>query len=86
MTTRAAIRFPVMLPLGDLPGDPPEPMTRNLYVAVQQRIRRSWDGTVTIAKRDAETLLAEIAWLRRRLQRVEHVVEPIAEDIRRNQR
>jgi hypothetical protein len=75
-----------MLVLGPLAGEGPEPMTRELFVSLQKRIRTSWDGTVTIAKRDLAIALDEIRWLRRRLQRVENAVEPIVEDIRRNLR
>jgi hypothetical protein len=63
--------------LGPLAGEPPEPMTKEQFDAARKRIRESWNGNVTFSKRDAEQLLAEIAWLKRRLRRVEHAIEPL---------
>ena len=68
--------------LGPFAGEPPEPMTREQFDAARKRIRDSWNGSVTFEKRDAERLIAEIAWLKRRLRRVEEVVEPLAEALR----
>ena len=69
--------------LGPLAGEPPEPMTKEQFDAARKRIRDSWNGSVTFEKRDAERLLAEIAWLKRRLHRVEFAIEPIVEDLKR---
>ena len=69
--------------LGPLVGEPPEPMTKEQFDAARKRIRDSWNGSVTFEKRDAERFFAEIAWLKRRLHRVEHAIEPLVEAIRR---
>jgi hypothetical protein len=71
--------------LGPLAGEPPEPMTKEQFDAARKRIRESWNGSVTFSKRDAEQLVAEIAWLKRRLQRVEHAIEPLVEDLHRGE-
>jgi len=73
----------LVLPLGQLAGEPPEPMTRKDFIAMQDRLRASWSGHVTLDKRDVEKMLNEIRWLRRRLQRVEEAIEPVASDLRR---
>ena len=52
-------------------------MTREQFLAVRKRLRDSWNGSVTLAKNDAQRLLDEILWLKRRLQRVEHAIEPL---------
>ncbi len=72
-----------MLPLGPLPNEPPEPMSREDFLAVQARLRASWTGHVTLEKRDVERMLNEIRWLRRRLQRVEEAIQPMVEELRR---
>jgi len=72
-----------MLPLGNLPEEPPEPMTREDFIAMQKRLRDAWSGHVELDKRDVERMLNEIRWLRRRLRRVEDAVAPLAEDVRR---
>ena len=69
--------------LGPLAGETPEPMTKVQFDTVRKRIRDSWNGSVTLPKRDAEQLVAEIAWLKRRLQRVEYAIEPLVEDLKR---
>jgi polyhydroxyalkanoate synthesis regulator phasin len=71
--------------LGHLAGEPPEPMTKEQFEAARKRIRDSWNGSVTFTKRDAERLIARIARLKRRLQRVEHAIEPLVEDLRREE-
>jgi hypothetical protein len=38
-----------------------------------------------LTKADAERLIAEIAWLKRRLHRVEHAIEPIVDGLRREE-
>lgn len=72
-----------MLPLGNLPKEPPEPMTREDFIAMQKRLRDAWSGHVELDKRDVERMLNEIRWLRHRLRRVEEAVAPLAEDVRR---
>ncbi len=74
-----------MLPLGTLTNEPPEPMTRDDFIAVQRRLRAYWDGTVNLERREVQRLLDEIRWLRRRLQRVEHAIEPLIEAITRSE-
>jgi hypothetical protein len=69
--------------LGPIAGEPPEPMTKEQFDAARKRIRESWNGSVTFPKRDAEQLVAEIAWLKRRLQRVEHAIEPLVDALTR---
>ena len=69
--------------LGPLAGEPPEPMTKEQFDAARKRIREAWNGTVALPKKDAERLVAEIVWLKRRLHRVEHAIEPIVENLRR---
>jgi hypothetical protein len=68
--------------LGNLHDEKPEPMNRDDFIAVQKRLRVSWDGSVTLDKGDVKRLLDEIRWLKRRLRRVEEVVEPLADAIR----
>jgi hypothetical protein len=65
--------------LGPLADEPPEPMTRSDYERVKTRVHASWNGDLVIDKADVEMLLAEIRWLKRRLRRVEHVIQPLAE-------
>ena len=60
--------------LGPLAGEPLEPMTKEQFDAARKRIRDSWNGSVTFEKRDAERLVAEIGWLKRRLHRVERAI------------
>lgn len=71
--------------LGHLAAEPPEPMTKEQFDAAHKRIRDSWNRSVTFTKRDAERLIARIAWLKRRLQRVEHAIEPLVEDLCREE-
>jgi len=54
--------------LGSLVDEQPEPMTREDFLAMQQRLRSAWSGHLTLHKRDVE--------------RVEHVLEPLAADLR----
>lgn len=68
--------------LGQLPGEPPEPMTQEQLERVERRIRESWEGLVSIEKRELEQLVAQVKWQRERLRRVEHVLEPLVEGIR----
>jgi hypothetical protein len=67
--------------LGPLAAEPPEPMTREQFDLARKRIRASWNGSVTFEKRDAERLLAEIAWLKKWIRRVEQVLEPPIEGL-----
>jgi hypothetical protein len=67
--------------LGPLAGEPPEPMAKEQFDATRKRIRDSWNGSVTLPKRELEQLVAEISWLKRRLQRVEHAIEPLVEGL-----
>jgi hypothetical protein len=57
-------------------------MGREDFIAIRRRLRDSWSGHVTLDKRDVEQLLHEITWLRRRLQRVEEVLQPMADELR----
>ncbi len=68
-----------MSPLGPLLDEPPEPMTREQFLAVRKRLKDSWNGSVTLAKKDAQRLLDEIVCLKRRLQRVENAIEPLVD-------
>jgi len=70
------------MPLGNLKDEPPEPMNRDNFIAVQKRLRACWESSVTLDKREVKRLLDEIRWLKRRLRRVEHVLEPMVEMIR----
>jgi hypothetical protein len=54
-------------------------MTREDFIAVQKRFRESWNGSVTLERKAVERMLDEIRWLKRRLRRVEHVLEPLIE-------
>jgi hypothetical protein len=67
--------------LGPLAGEPPEPMTKEQFDAARKRIRDSWNGSVTLPKRELQQLVAEISWLKRRLQRVEYAIEPLVENL-----
>ncbi len=63
-----------MVPFVD---EPPEPMTKEQFVDVRKRLRATLDGVVTLDKRDLERLVNEVVWLKKRLQRVEFVLEPL---------
>ena len=65
--------------LGQLIDEPPEPMTREQFLAVRKRLRESWNGSVTLDRKDAQRLLDEILWLKRRLRRVEYAIEPLVD-------
>lgn len=70
-----------MSPLGPFADEPPEPMTREHWTAVTKRVRAAWNGLITLERSDAEALIEEIKWLKRRLRRVEEAVEPLVEDL-----
>jgi hypothetical protein len=53
------------------------------FLAVRKRLRDSWNGSVTLAKKDAQCLLDEIVWLKRRLRRVEYAIEPLMDMLTR---
>ena len=63
-------------------GEEPEPMTREHFIDVQKRIHAAWNGGVVIERADVQRMLDEIRWLKRRLRRVEHAIEPLAESMR----
>ena len=70
--------------LGPFADEPPEPMTRDDFAAVQKRLRDSgWSGNVTLENRDVPRLLDEIRWLKRRLRRVEFAIAPLVKHLRR---
>ncbi|MFZ2493470.1 MAG: hypothetical protein WA208_18480 [Thermoanaerobaculia bacterium] len=56
-------------------------MTREDYERVQRRVRASFKGDVLVDRADVLLLLDEIRWVKRRLRRVEHVIEPLVEAI-----
>jgi hypothetical protein len=58
-------------------------MTKDQFDAARKRLKASLDQIVTMDKGDLERLIAEVIWLKRRLQRVEEAVEPLASEIRR---
>jgi len=68
--------------LGPFADEPPEPMTREQFDSARKRLKATLDGVVTIDKRDLDRLIEEVIWLKRRLQRVEHAIEPLAEELR----
>lgn len=70
-----------MTGIGPLPNEAPEPMTREDFERIRARVRAEWSGHVPLDKRDAERLIAEIAWLKRRLRAVEFVLEPLVDAI-----
>ena len=63
--------------LSALADEPAEPMTKDEFARMRKQIRANWNGSIVIEKRDVEQLIAEIIWLKRRLQRVEHAIEPL---------
>jgi hypothetical protein len=67
--------------LGPLAGEPPEPMTKEQFEAARRRLKATLNGVVTMDKRDLERLIAEVLWLKKRLQRVEDAVEPLASEL-----
>lgn len=67
--------------LGPFVGEPPEPMTKKQFEAARKRLRATLNGVVTLDKRDLERLIAEVVRLKRRLQRVEHAIEPLVSSI-----
>ena len=76
-------RYPSHVPtLGPLSDEPPEPMKKEHFVAVQRRLRDSWTGDVRLDKTDVQRMLDEIQWLKRRLLRVEEAIQPMLEDLR----
>jgi len=68
--------------LGPLAGEPPEPMTRDQFESARKRLKASLDQIVTIDKREFQRLIDEVIWLKRRLHRVEHAVEPLVTNLR----
>jgi hypothetical protein len=72
-----ALRSSFVTVLGPLHGESPEPMTREDFERVRTRLRESWNGTVTMEKRQVEQLINEITWLKRRLHRVENAIQPL---------
>jgi hypothetical protein len=58
-------------------------MTHEQFDAARKRLCESWNGSVTLEKREVERVIAEIMWLKRRLLRVEHAIEPLIEAITR---
>jgi len=58
-------------------------MKREDFLAVEKRLRDSWTGDVRLDKTDVQRMLNEIRWLKARLQRVEHAIEPVVDGIRR---
>lgn len=74
-----------MTVLGPLHDEPPEPMTKEDFERVRTRLRDSWNGSVTLGKRQVEQLINEVLWLKRRLHRVEHAIQPLVEDLRRRE-
>lgn len=58
-------------------------MNREQFIEVRGRLRDSWNGSVTLGKKDVQRLLDEILWLKQRLRRVEHAIEPLVEAISR---
>jgi hypothetical protein len=72
-----------MTVLGALRGEPPEPMTKEAFQLARKRLRESWNGSVTLEKKQVETLIQEIIWLKRRLQRVKEAIEALVEALRK---
>jgi len=58
-------------------------MNKEQFEAVRKRLRATLDGVVTIDKRELERVFDEVIWLKKRLRRVEHAIEPIVENLRR---
>ncbi len=73
-----------MTVLGPLRDEPPEPMTKEAFDAIRKRIRTSWNGSVTLEKKQMEALIQEIIWLKRRLHRVESAIAPLVDGLRRS--
>jgi hypothetical protein len=55
-------------------------MTRKQFDAARKRLKASLDQIVTIDKREFQRLIDEVIWLKRRLHRVEHAIEPLVEN------
>jgi vacuolar-type H+-ATPase subunit D/Vma8 len=72
-----------MTVLGPLKDEPPEPMTKEAFDAIRQRLRTSWNGSVTLEKKTVEALIQEIIWLKKRLHRVESAIQPLVEELQR---
>jgi len=71
-----------MTVLGPLRDEPPEPMTKEAFDAIRKRIRTSWNGSVTLEKKQVDQLLNEILWRKKRLHRVETAIQPLVEELR----
>jgi len=71
-----------MTVLGPLRDEPPEPMTKEAFDAIRKRIRTSWNGSVTLEKKQVEALIQEISWLKKRLHRVESAIQPLVDELR----
>ena len=52
-------------------------MTHDQFESARKRLKASLDQIVTMDKRDLERLIDEVIWLKRRLHRVEHAIEPL---------
>jgi len=72
-----------MTVLGPLAGELPEPMAKEAFELVRKRLRESWNGSITLEKKQVEAVIQEIIWLKCRLHRVEEAIEPLVEDLRR---
>lgn len=64
--------------LGPLANESPEPLSDLELMRLESKLRTEWSGIVTLEKREMEALVAEVKWLRERLRRVEHAIEPLA--------
>ena len=82
---RQIATVPVVTILGPLAGEPPEPMTKEQFETARKRLRATLNGVVTMDKRNLERLIDEVIWLKKRLQRVEHAVETLVENLRRGE-
>jgi hypothetical protein len=71
-----------MAGIGRLVDEDPEPMNRDHFIAIQKRLHAAFNGGVLIDRADALRMLDEIRWLKRRLRRLEHAVEPLIESVR----
>jgi hypothetical protein len=71
--------------LGPLAGESPEPMTRDQFDSARKRLKATLDQIVAIDKREFQRLIDEVIWLKRRLHRVEHAIEPLVESLHRSE-
>ena len=72
------------MPIGRLSGEKPEPLGRDDFERIRTTLRQSAMSSIYVPRSDVDLLVREIAWLKRRMRRLEHAVEPVVEALRQD--